>query len=59
MEEYTKLSIHNHFKNKSADLTIDRPIDSVTKFDLQAGYDQIREAKTPIINCSPKQIQTI
>lgn len=45
MDEYTKLSIHNHFNNKSADLTIDRPIGSEAKFDLQTGYDQIREAK--------------
>ena len=45
MDEYTKLSIHNHFNNRSADLTIDRPIGSEAKFDLQTGYDQIREAK--------------
>ena len=45
MDEYTKLSIHNHFNNKSADLTIDRLVGSKAKFDLQAGYDQIREAK--------------
>lgn len=46
MDEYTKLSIHNHFNNKSADLTIDRPIGSEAKFNLQAGYDQIKEAKS-------------
>lgn len=45
MEEYTKLSIHNHFKNKSADLTIDRPIGADAQFDLQTGFDQIKEAK--------------
>lgn len=45
MDEYTKLSIHNHFNNKSADLTIDRLVGSKAKFDLQAGYDQIRDAK--------------
>ena len=45
MDEYTKLSIHNHFNNRSADLTIDRPIGSEAKFDLQTGYDQIRDAK--------------
>ena len=45
MEEYTKLSIHNHFGGKSANLTIDRPIGDRAVFDLAKGFDELRSAK--------------
>lgn len=45
MEEYTKLSIHNHFGDKPADLTIDRSIDDQAVFDLAKGFEELRLAK--------------
>ena len=45
MEEYTKLSIHNHFGGKSANLTIDRPIGDRAVFDLAKGFEELRSAK--------------
>lgn len=45
MEEYTKLSIHNHFGGKLADLTIDRPVTDRAKFDLAVGYKELSEAQ--------------
>ena len=45
MEEYTKLSIHNHFGDKPADLTIDRSIDDRAVFDLAKGFEELRSAK--------------
>ncbi|MDR3900433.1 MAG: hypothetical protein Q3X49_04995 [Slackia sp.] len=45
MEEYTKLSIHNHFGGKSANLTIDRPTGDRAVFDLAKGFDELRSAK--------------
>lgn len=45
MEEYTKLSIHNHFGGRSADLTINRPIGDQSQFDLIKGFKELRSAK--------------
>lgn len=45
LEEYTKLSIHNHFGGKSANLTIDRPIGDRAVFDLAKGFEELRSAK--------------
>ena len=45
MEEYTKLSIHNHFGGKFANLTIDRPIGDRAVFDLAKGFEELRSAK--------------
>lgn len=45
LEEYTKLSIHNHFGGKPANLTIDRPIGDRAVFDLAKGFEKLRLAK--------------
>lgn len=45
MGEYTKLSIHNHFGGRLADLTIDRPIGGQAVFDLTEGFEELRSAK--------------
>ena len=45
LEEYTKLSIHNHFGGRSADLTINRPIGDQAQFDLIKGFEELRSAK--------------
>ena len=45
LEEYTKLSIHNHFGGKPADLTINRSINDRAIFDLAKGFEELRSAK--------------
>lgn len=45
MEEYTKLSIHNHFGDRTADFTIDRPVGDRAVFDLAKGFEELRSAK--------------
>lgn len=45
LEECTKLSIHNHFGGKPADLTIDQSIYDRAVFDLAKGFEELRSAK--------------
>lgn len=45
LEEYTKLSIHNHFGGRPADLTIDRPIETQAVFDLATAFRELQTAK--------------
>lgn len=45
LEEYTKLSIHNHFGGRPADLTINCPIGNQAVFDLTKGFQELQSAK--------------
>lgn len=44
MNEFTKISVHNHLGGKDADCTIDKPHDFVSSFDLPTAYKQVSEA---------------
>lgn len=44
LEEYTKLSVHNHFGGKDADLTLDRGVDEAASFDLAKGFEGLEKA---------------
>ncbi len=43
-EEYTKLSIHNHFGGNDADLTLARDVSEKASFDLGLAFDQLDKA---------------
>lgn len=45
MEEYTKLSIHNHFGGKPADLTMACQIGNQAVFDLATGFKELQSAE--------------
>lgn len=44
LDEYTKLSVHNHFGGKNADLTLDRSVEEVASFDLAKGFEGLEKA---------------